>query len=159
MGVLSAFHSQCFHLKGNFMHRQRSSPVKSFSPLTLAVTVLVLAVTFTTTARAQTYSSIYEFGGKTGDPDHPQYSGTITQGRDGELYTTTPDGGSNAYWGTAFKIAPSGALTVLYNFNATTGSSTAPFGGLTLGTDGNFYGTTQIGGSFSFGTVFKITAG
>jgi uncharacterized repeat protein (TIGR03803 family) len=140
------------------MHQQRFLPVKSFSALTLAVAVLVLAVTFTTTARAQTYSSIYEFGGKTGDPDHPQYSGTITQGRDGELYTTTPDGGSNGYWGTAFKIAPFGALTVLYNFNATTGSSTAPFGGLTLGTDGNFYGTTEIGGTFSFGTVFKITA-
>jgi uncharacterized repeat protein (TIGR03803 family) len=31
--------------------------------------------------------------------------------------------------------------------------------GLTLGTDGNFYGTTYNGGDFGFGTVFQITPG
>jgi hypothetical protein len=76
------------------MHKQRFSPFKAYSPLALAVAVLVLAATFTTTARAQTYSSIYEFGSKTGDPLNPQYSGVITQGRDGNLYSTAPYGGS-----------------------------------------------------------------
>jgi hypothetical protein len=49
--------------------------------------VLVLAVTFTTTAGAQTYSDLYNFGGITGDPTNPQSSGIIAQGRDGELYS------------------------------------------------------------------------
>jgi uncharacterized repeat protein (TIGR03803 family) len=32
-----------------------------------------------------------------------------------------------------------------------------PLGGLTLGTDGNFYGTTNSGGTSNLGTIFKIT--
>jgi len=32
-----------------------------------------------------------------------------------------------------------------------------PKGGLTLGTDGNFYGTTDGGGAYLFGTIFKMT--
>ena len=32
-----------------------------------------------------------------------------------------------------------------------------PYSGLTLGTDGNFYGTTYEGGSSGAGTVFKVT--
>ena len=55
-----------------------------------------------------------------------------------------------------FKITPSGILTV-YSFNSTAGSPEAPFGGVTLGTDGNFYATTTNGGTFNAGTLFKIT--
>jgi uncharacterized repeat protein (TIGR03803 family) len=142
------------------MHQQRFPPVKSYSPLMLSVVVFVLAVTFTTTtARAQTYSAIYEFGSKAGDPLSPQYSGIITQGRDGRLYSTTPDGGSHcSFCGTVFNIAPSGALSVVYSFNDTSGSAFEAFSGLTLATDGTFYGTALNGGQFNLGTVFKITA-
>jgi uncharacterized repeat protein (TIGR03803 family) len=34
-----------------------------------------------------------------------------------------------------------------------------PRSGLTLGVDGNYYGTTSSGGTFNFGTVFKFTGG
>jgi hypothetical protein len=61
------------------MHQQRFSPAKSFTTVTIAVIVLVLAVMFTTSARAQTYSAIYQFGSKTGDPLNPQYSSIITR--------------------------------------------------------------------------------
>ena len=54
-----------------------------------------------------------------------------------------------------FKITPAGTLTVLYNFDGTHGSY--PYTGLTLGTDGNFYGTTFQGGPGNYGTIFKIT--
>ena len=57
-----------------------------------------------------------------------------------------------------FKITPSGTVTVVYDFNDATGSGYTPFGGLVLGTDGNFYGTTKAGGRFNQGTLFKITA-
>ncbi len=35
----------------------------------------------------------------------------------------------------------------------------SPQGNLILGTDGNFYGTTPRGGSYGYGTVFKLTPG
>jgi uncharacterized repeat protein (TIGR03803 family) len=61
--------------------------------------------------------------------------------------------------GTVFKVTPSGTLTTLYRFcslqNCTDGGN--PLAGLLLGTDGNFYGTTWDGGTFGWGTVFKIT--
>src|SRR5580698_4138439 len=45
-------------------------------------------------------------------------------------------------------------LTVLVNFNGANG--TAP-NAIIQGTDGNFYGTTFIGGAVGPGTVFKMT--
>ena len=67
-----------------------SQPVQLFRIVTLAVAMLVLAATFSTPLQAQTYSALYEFGGQTGDPTNPQYSGLIAQGRDGDLYSTAP---------------------------------------------------------------------
>jgi uncharacterized repeat protein (TIGR03803 family) len=66
----------------------------------------------------------------------------------------TPGGGTNGY-GVVFKITPDGRLKVLYNFDGVHGSG--PNGGLTLGRDGNFYGTTGGGGADKYGTIFKIT--
>jgi uncharacterized repeat protein (TIGR03803 family) len=57
--------------------------------------------------------------------------------------------------GTVFRITPAGKVTVLYNFDGPHGQ--APLGGLTLGTDGKFYGTTWYGGAYGSGTVFSIT--
>ena len=137
-----------------------SQPVQLFRIVTLAVAMLVLAATFTIPLQAQTYSALYEFGGQTGDPTNPQYSGLIAQGRDGDLYSTAPATplGLCSFCGAVFKISPSGTLTVVYDFNDTAGSGYTPFGGLMLGTDGNFYGTTKVGGTFNQGTLFKITA-
>ena len=78
----------------------------------------------------------------------------MAQGRDGNLYGTTPTGGVNSV-GIVFKITPAGSQTILYQFDTTHGST--PNGGLVLGADGNFYGTTEFGGANSYGTIFKIT--
>src|SRR6201999_1355872 len=43
----------------------------------------------------------------------------------------------------------------LVAFNRTNGAN--PEDGLTLGTDGNFYGTTGNGGAHQVGTVFRVT--
>jgi hypothetical protein len=48
---------------------------------------------------------------------------------------------------------------VIHQFNDTDGAY--PFGGLILGTDGNFYAQTDLGGASAygaFGTVYKMTA-
>ncbi|OYW76315.1 MAG: hypothetical protein B7Z37_09475 [Verrucomicrobia bacterium 12-59-8] len=85
----------------------------------------------------------------------PQCS--LIQSADGNFYGTTNSGGANGY-GCVFKMTPAGQTTVLTSFNYYTSPMGAtPSCGLTLGTDGNFYGVTQNGGSSGVGTVFKVT--
>jgi uncharacterized repeat protein (TIGR03803 family) len=113
--------------------------------------LLVLAiVAISAVAHAQTFSVMYNFGTHSDDPTNPQYSGIVTQGRDGNLYSAAPGGTDGV--GAMFKITPGGLLTVPYTFDL----NIEPYGGLTLGTDGNFYGTTNSGGTANLGTVFKI---
>jgi len=87
------------------------------------------------------------------------FTGLVQAG--GSFYGTTHAGGYSSSGGTVFKITPSGKLTTLYRFcpegafQCTDGAG--PEAGLLLATDGNFYGTTSIGGSNNDGTVFKIT--
>jgi hypothetical protein len=65
-------------------------PKTLISMLAIAGLALVVA-TAITPAHAQTYSVLYNFGSKSGDPTGPQYSGIIAQGRDGNLYSTADD--------------------------------------------------------------------
>ena len=97
--------------------------------------------------------SLYSFTGGN-DGEYPQAG--LVQGSDGYLYGTTLIGGTNGA-GTVFKISASGAFMSLYSF---TGNNDGgyPFDGLVQGSDGNFYGTTEGGGTNGFGTVFKINA-
>ncbi len=114
---------------------------------------LLLLVLCAATVSAQTYKDIFEFDGNT----HgccPQYPAIMAQGQDGNLYGTAPTGGASNV-GIVFKITPTGAQTVLFDFDVTHGSN--PNGGLALGVDGSLYGTTEHGGAHSFGNIFKIT--
>ncbi len=78
----------------------------------------------------------------------------LVQGTDGNFYGTTSSGGANRYFGIVFRMTPRGAVTTLHSFDNTDGAS--PLAGLVQGTDGIFYGTTQVGGAGEHGTVFKI---
>ena len=84
----------------------------------------------------------------------------LTLGNDGNFYGTTEgggigsDGGSFSGNGTVFMVTTNGMLTTLVYFNGTNGAY--PAAGLTLGPDGNFYGSTEDGGSSSNGTVFRL---
>lgn len=118
--------------------------------LLLAFCIWVLP---TTLCCAQKFSVLYEFGSHGNDPTEPSYSGIITQGRDGNLYSTAPN--SIGGYGAAFTITPSGALTVLYSFTYST-SGISPYSGFILGADGDVYGTTNSG-SGNYGVVFRIT--
>jgi uncharacterized repeat protein (TIGR03803 family) len=119
-----------------------------------AVATLILAIAVVgTVAHAQVfYTDLYDLGTHSGDPISPQYAGVIAQGRDGNLYSSALGGTDGG--GAMFKVTPGGELTVQYSFDY---EDEAPFSGLTLGTDGSFYGGTNNGGSFHLGTVFKIT--
>jgi hypothetical protein len=125
----------------NIMTQPTILGVKPCRALTVAILAL-LAVTASARLHAQTYTVLYNFSAAAG-PINPQNTGQITQGRDGNLWSATPVGGSFG-GGAAFDITPSGALAVIENFNNPGGVS--PYGGLILSTDGNFYGTTEAGG-------------
>ena len=103
----------------------------------------------------QSVSAIYSFAGP--DGAYP-YAGLI-QASDGNFYGTTDGGGADGY-GSIFKMTPSGTLTTLYSFTGGSDGS-YPTASLIQASDGNFYGTTGLGGPFLYtfgpGTVFKST--
>jgi uncharacterized repeat protein (TIGR03803 family) len=104
------------------------------------------------------FNVLYNFGtGGNSDPCQPLNSGTIAQGQDGNLYTTASSCGSND-GGSAFQVTPAGAFHLTYTFSTPGGAIFSPFGGLTLDpASGNFYGTTQGGGTSGDGTLFNLT--
>lgn len=97
------------------------------------------------------YTNIFSFSGGSGTGDEPigdlLYDGTF-------LYGTTSMGGTGN-GGTIFKILTDGTgYEKLYDFN---GSNDGLFPRAALISDGTFlYGMTELGGSYSSGTIFKI---
>jgi uncharacterized repeat protein (TIGR03803 family) len=83
---------------------------------------------------------------------------------DGNLYGTTYYGGQNirpgitSGGGTVYRITPGGAASVLHSFGADGADGVAP-GGLMQASDGNLYGVTSAGGTYGFGTIFRLTLG
>jgi uncharacterized repeat protein (TIGR03803 family) len=80
----------------------------------------------------------------------------VIQASDGSFYGVTLNGGANNV-GAIFKITPSGSETILHSFSGPPGDGKYPQGNLIEGSDGNFYGTTYLGGTEDRGTVFRIT--
>src|SRR5579859_5535751 len=126
----------------------------------LAMFLLTIAAA-DTAAHAQTFSALYSFNNTPGsaDPLGFTYPGTMAQGRDGNMYSTSENGGGPLNAGSFFNMSPTGALSVLYAFDPNNDAGcSSPWSGLTLGSDGNFYGAL---GSCTFGNgsgeVFSIT--
>jgi uncharacterized repeat protein (TIGR03803 family) len=103
-------------------------------------------------------TNLYTF---VGSPDGAYPPAGLVQGTDGNFYGTTAGGGTNDIPGggdgTVFRISPSGTYTTLYSFGSSPNDGLEPFAALVQGSDGNFYGTTEGGGRFSMGTVFRIS--
>jgi uncharacterized repeat protein (TIGR03803 family) len=78
----------------------------------------------------------------------------LVLGFDGNFYGTTSGGGTYGN-GTVFQITPNGSFTSLYSFTGGNDGS-SPLTSLVQGGDGNFYGTTQYGGTYGYGNVFQI---
>ncbi len=79
----------------------------------------------------------------------------LSTGADGNLYGAAQNGGY--YWyGSLFKITPSGILTTLQSFDSTDGQtpSAPPIQAAT----GNFYGATEDGGANGGGEIYELTS-
>jgi uncharacterized repeat protein (TIGR03803 family) len=121
--------------------------------------ILLFCIT-SVTSGAQTFTtlSIFDY------TDGASPKAALVQGVDGYFYGTTAGGGHSFSCddgcGTIFRIDAIGALTTLYRFCPLGGRCLdgAVPSGVVEATDGNFYGTTQTGGSTGRGTLFKLTS-
>src|ERR1700722_6280520 len=102
-------------------------------------------------AEARGFQVLYAFQGGS-DGNTPRAN--LIADKNGNLYGTSTIGGEYGY-GTVFEIAPDGAETVLHSFESD-GDGAVPYGGVISDKSGNLYGTTGSGGSFGYGTVFKL---
>ncbi|UWZ83766.1 choice-of-anchor tandem repeat GloVer-containing protein [Occallatibacter riparius] len=86
----------------------------------------------------------------------PVWSNLIAQGRDGNLYSTMPQGVGNVVGNGSWFVFPPNGIPLIRGF--LTGGPVTPNSGLTLGIDGNFYGSTEHGGlgNGAYGTLFKL---
>jgi uncharacterized repeat protein (TIGR03803 family) len=83
-------------------------------------------------------------------------TGALFQGNDGFFYGTTNEGGP---WnsGVVYKVNAAGTFVLLHSLSPLyPGEGSEPKGGVTQGSDGLFYGTTELGGYF--GEIFRLDA-
>jgi uncharacterized repeat protein (TIGR03803 family) len=126
----------------------------------LLIVALALGA-FTLAAHAQ-YTGIRTFDGWW-DGSNPYYAEYLAQDINGNIHGTMPQGGAaSVYYGTWFDYPIGGAVTI-HGLSSSTQPQN-PYSGLTLGIDGNLYGTTVHGGGSdgngsTYGTVFTIVNG
>ena len=113
-------------------------------PFRIVSTLVAFCVASALVSPAQTFQTLVSF-----DLTDGAYSyGALIQGADGNFYGTTYTGGANGE-GAVFEVTPGGTLNPLYSFCSLSNCAdgTRPRAGLVQGTDGNFYGTTFLGGA------------
>jgi uncharacterized repeat protein (TIGR03803 family) len=146
------------HEEGIFMTIITKSPSRLSSGAALvAAAVLVLASAASAQHKAV---GLYEYPITSNNTYAITNTSLMAQGPDGNLYMTDQLDGEYGL-GSVYNISPSGEFTSFYSFCAEGGgcvtTGALPDGGVTLGSDGNFYGTVQNGGTHGFGQVFKLT--
>jgi len=103
-----------------------------------------------------TLTTLYNFCSQANCSDGSQPLAGVIEDPSGNLYGTTYNGGLGG--GTVYKLSPSGALTTLYTFCSLSNCGDGEYpSALTLGSDGNLYGTTERRGSSDQGTVFRLS--
>jgi uncharacterized repeat protein (TIGR03803 family) len=77
----------------------------------------------------------------------------------GNVYSASGAGGApcTIYQGCGFifRVDPTGKITILYNFKGQPDGA-EPLTPLALDNAGNVYGLTEVGGTYNYGTVFKV---
>lgn len=100
---------------------------------------------------------IYSFKGGA-DGSEPNDTPGLVADRGGNLYGTTVSGGRGT--GIVFRLVPAGkrfTKHLVYEFQGgTSDDGASPYGGVIIDSKGNLLGTTELGGSNNYGTVFSV---
>jgi len=125
--------------------------VRAVCPLALAA---ALALTPTSSRAQMNYVVLHSFAPMPRSGEGP--AATLAMDAAGNLYGTTPQGGSGDE-GVVFRLDAAGRQRVLHTF---TGGADGgrPKGGVVLDAAGNLYGATHRGGAWGYGAVYKISA-
>jgi uncharacterized repeat protein (TIGR03803 family) len=154
---------------GTFKQLPNNAPGNAFGPLLLALDGYLYGTTSAggtfnmgTIFRMSTGGAIkvlYNFSGADGDDP----AGPLAQGSDGNLYGTTTFGGANNT-GEIFQLTlPKHKLNVLHSFssinpsNSENSDGASPLAGLLAASDGYLYGSSDLGGTNTCGTLFRVT--
>jgi uncharacterized repeat protein (TIGR03803 family) len=122
--------------------------------LSRSCSLVLLALAATTLSPAQTFTAIANFNTTVGyEP-----MGSLVQRADGNFYGTAYQG-SFRKSGSVYKVTPSGTLSLVHYFCSRTGCADGmePVAGLIVGLNGDYYGTTTLGGpDAAAGTIFDV---
>jgi uncharacterized repeat protein (TIGR03803 family) len=118
----------------------------------LVLMVLAAVAVLARSAHAQTFTVLFQFSG--GDGEQPY--GALVEGAAGNFYGTTLAGGSVGA-GVVYKVTSGGKENVLHNFGSGS-DGRSPQAGLVRDSTGNLYGTTQYGGAYNNGTIFRVSS-
>ena len=106
--------------------------------------------------------SIYSFCSQTNCADGQSPQTAPVLGSDGALYGVTWTGGTGVYGGgngVVYRLTLEGEITVLHTFYSCYPCVDGSLpNGMILASDGNFYGTTNYGGTGGVGTIFEISS-
>jgi len=114
------------------------------------------------------FETLHDFGGglvaSPPNDDGARPVGRLLLASDARLYGTTSNGGPNprmfpAGDGTLFRIDPTGNYELLDTLGGKAGDAAHPVAALVEGRDGTLYGTSDDGGLFQSGTVFRFQLG
>jgi uncharacterized repeat protein (TIGR03803 family) len=116
--------------------------MKKLSCTKLSCVVFGVCIALAINSPAQTVTTVASYNGWGA-------SSPLTQGTNGNFYGEGNPGGIGS--GNTYEVSPSGTMTSLATLSA-------PFGGLTLASNGFLYGTDQTGGTALMGSIFKMTS-
>jgi uncharacterized repeat protein (TIGR03803 family) len=125
---------------------------------TIVVACAVFLSSLAVAAHAQSVTFVANFDGGNGS----QPFGSVIQATDGNFYGSTAFGGLYKQ-GNVFRMTPDGKIASIYSFcsQANCADGQWPESGTILGSDGNLYGLTFVGGvginGEGNGTVYKMT--
>lgn len=121
----------------------------------LRATALVMLFASPPLAQAQTYNVLYSF--QCGPNDGKDPTSGVVRDLTGNLYGITNVGGTYSL-GTVYKLAIDGTEKILYSFAGPPADGSEPAAVPILDAQGNLYGTTELGGRYSYGTAYKLTS-
>ena len=115
----------------------------------------MLGIALSAFAQATTTDKIVQSLGATSS-DAKTAIGGVAFDSNGNMFGTSQAGGAYGL-GTVWEIAKDGTYSVLHSFSATGSDGSYPYANVTIDGSGNVFGTTYLGGTSGYGTVWEYS--